>query len=172
VTCIRLSLEAASTVINRSVLSRVCYSHLAGEPHYAYVFDRLQSVLNAAAELLRGFRKYNYVTLRRCSEIDLDFIGCLFHTSDLQTLPTYLYTTLHDNVPRYIITLCLPQGAGQHQLCQSTLSRSFPGHVLSSMTLPSLLCLRTLNTLLLFSRSSCSIEIFKRWLNRNLFSIA
>ena len=61
--CVKsLSYEAARTVVNSFVISRVdyCNSLLAGIPKC--LLDRLQSVLNASAKLLCGCLKYDHVT--------------------------------------------------------------------------------------------------------------
>jgi len=61
--CIKsLSFEAAMTLVNSFVISRIDYCNglLAGIPKC--LLDRLQSVLNVSAKLLCGCQKYDHVT--------------------------------------------------------------------------------------------------------------
>ena len=52
----------AKAIVNSFVISRIdyCNSLLAGAPRY--LLDRLQSVLNAAARLLVGAKKYGHIS--------------------------------------------------------------------------------------------------------------
>ena len=97
-----LSFEAARTVVNSFVISRVdyCNSLLAGILNC--FLDRLQPVLNASAKLLCGCQKYDHVTplirdrlhwLRVPQRIE--FKLCLL-----------TFKSLRGMAPRYLADLC------------------------------------------------------------------
>ena len=52
-------MEAAKTVVNSFIVSRVDYSLLAGVPQYQ--LDRLQAVMNPAARLVLGVGKFDRI---------------------------------------------------------------------------------------------------------------
>jgi len=108
--CIKsLSFEAARTLVNSFIISRIdyCNSLLAGIPKY--LLDRLQSVLNASAKLLCGCQKYDNVTplirdrlhwlpVSQCIEFKL----CLL-----------MFKSLRGMAPWYLADLCCSSSAAE-----------------------------------------------------------
>lgn len=171
--CVKaLTFEAARTVINSFVLSRVDYCNglLAGSPRC--LLDRLQSVLNAAAKLLCGCRKYDHVTPLLRDRLHwlpvpqrIDFkLGLL------------TYRALHGMAPDYIADFCRPTSAAESGLRL----RSATNYDLRIRRTPtkfgdrafSVAGPRMWNKLPIDIRSAESLNSFKRKLKQHLFSIA
>lgn len=84
-----------------------CNSLLAGAP--TCLLSRVQSVLNAAAKLLCGGRKYDHVTPLLRDRLHwlpiqqrIDFKLCLF-----------VYKALHGMAPQYLTEYCVPSSANE-----------------------------------------------------------
>ena len=167
--CVKsLSSEAARTVVNSFVFSRVdyCNSLLAGMPKC--LLDRLQSVLNASAKLLRGCQKYDHAT-----PLILHWLPVQQRIEFKLCLLTFKW--LRGMAPRYLADLC----------CSTTIET---GYNLRSATHGDLrvrkMCTnfgdrafsfagsRPWNKLPMDIRSHDSVESCKRKLERHLFCIA
>jgi len=103
---------------NSFVISRIdyCNSLLAEAPSPRYVLDRLQSVMNAAARLLVGGKKYDHIShLLRDS----------LHWLPVQQLVQFklcllTFKALHGLAPTYLADLCQPVASvGSRQRLQS-----------------------------------------------------
>ena len=171
--CVKsLSFEAARTVVNSFVISRVdyCNSLLAGLPKC--LLDRLQPILNASAKLLCGCQKYDHVTPLIRDRLHwlpvpqrIEFKLCLL-----------TFKSLRGMAPRYLADLCCstPAAATGHNLrsvthgdlrvrrmCTKFGDRAF------SVAGP-----RAWNKLPMEIHSCDSVESFKRKLKHHLFCIA
>ena len=99
-----LPLHAARTLVNSLVVSRIDYCNclLAGAP--AKITDKLQSVMNAAAKIVCGLKKYDHITQHMRDTL---------HWLPVPQRVTYklcllTYKTIHSKAPEYLIELCKP----------------------------------------------------------------
>ena len=167
-----LSFEAARTLVNSFVISRIdyCNSLLAGIPKS--LLDRLQSVLNASAKLPFGCQKYDQVKPLMRDRLHwlpisqrIEFKLCLL-----------TFKSLRGMAPRYLSDLCCSTSAAEigrnlwsatngdlrvRRMCIKFGDRAF------SVAGP-----RAWNKLLIDIRSCDSVESFKRKLVCHLFCIA
>ena len=167
-----LPFEAARTAVACFVLSRVdyCNSLLAGAPKY--LMDRLQSVLNAAARLLCGRRRFDHVTPLLRDTLHwlpvpqrVEFKLCLL-----------VYKALHGMAPDYITNLCRTtsstnaglrlRGSARGDLFVARTRTMFGDRAFSAAG-P-----RSWNSLPSKVRSAASIETFKSRLKAHLFTKA
>jgi len=99
-----LPTPVAESLINCFVVSKVdyCNALLAGQPDY--VVCRLQSVLNAAARLIFGLRKFDHIT-----EILRDRLHWLQVRERVDfKLCLLVYKAQHGLAPDYIAAMCKP----------------------------------------------------------------
>jgi len=97
-------MDTAKVIVNSFVISRVdyCNSLLAGAPRY--LLDRLQSVLNSAARLLVGAKKYDHI-----SHVLRDRLHWLPVQQRFQfKLCLLTFKALHGLTPMYLADLCQP----------------------------------------------------------------
>jgi len=103
--CVRaLPMDTAKAIVNSFVMSRIdyCNSLLAGDPRY--LLDRLQSVLNVAARLLVGAKKYDHI-----SQVLRDRLHWLPVQQQVQfKLCLLTFKALHGLAPTYLADLCQP----------------------------------------------------------------
>ena len=99
-----LPIEAAKTLVNAFVVSRLdyCNSTFAGLP--GYQFCRLQSVMNAAVRLIFGTPRFTHIT-----PLLRDKLHWLRYPERVEyKLCVIVYKALHDMAPSYIQELCIP----------------------------------------------------------------
>ena len=99
-----LDSEAVKTLVYAFVMARVDYCNmiLAGSPRS--VTDRLQRVLNAAARLVSGTRKYD-LGLSRILHADLHWLDVADRVR--YKLAVTVHRCLHDIAPRYLADCCV-----------------------------------------------------------------
>jgi len=99
-----LPTEAAKTVVNSYVVSRIdyCNSLLAGAPQYQ--LDRLQAVMNTAARLIYGVGKFD-----RIQHLISDRLHWLpVHKRVQFKLCLLAYKAVHGLAPHYLADMCRP----------------------------------------------------------------
>ena len=99
-----LPTEAAKTVVNSFVISRInyCNSPLAGAPQYQ--LDRLQAVMNTAARLIYGVGKFD-----RIQHLISDRLHWLpVHKRVQFKLCLLAYKAVHGLAPHYLADMCRP----------------------------------------------------------------
>ena len=99
-----LPTEAAKTVVNSFVVSRIdyCNSLLAGAPQYQ--LDRLQAVMNTAARLIYGVGKFD-----RIQHLISDRLHWLpVHKRVQFKLCLLAYKAVHGLAPHYLADMCRP----------------------------------------------------------------
>ena len=99
-----LPLHAARTLVNSLLVSRIDYCNclLAGAP--AKITDKLQPVMNAAAKIVCGLKKYDHIKQHMRDTL---------HWLPVPQRVTYklcllTYKTIHSRAPEYLIELCKP----------------------------------------------------------------
>ena len=104
-TCVKaLPADAAKAVVNSFVISRIdyCNSLLAGAPRYQ--LDRLQAVMNTAARLVCGLRKFDHI-----QQALRDRLHWLPVPQRIQfKLCLLVYKALHGLAPSYLADFCTP----------------------------------------------------------------
>jgi len=99
-----LPTEAAKTVVNSFVVSRIdyCNSLLAGAPQYQ--LDRLQAVMNTAARLIHRVGKFD-----RIQHLISDHLHWLpVHKRVQFQLCLLAYKAVHGLAPHYLADMCRP----------------------------------------------------------------
>jgi hypothetical protein len=103
--CVRaLPLEAAKAVVNSFVISRIDYCNclLAGAPRYQ--IDRLQAVMNTAARLIYGVKKFDHI-----QHVLRDRLHWLPVPKRIQfKLCLLAFKAIHGLAPRYLADFCRP----------------------------------------------------------------
>ena len=164
-----LPTDAARTLVNSLVVSKIDYCNclLAGTP--ANLTDKLQSVMNAAARIVCGLKKYDHITSHMRDSLHwlrvpqrVTFKLCLL-----------TYKSLHGCAPDYLTELCIP------------VARSEPRRRLRSAAVGDLIIPRTTtsfgdrafahagpqawNSLPPLIRAAKTLPVFKKLLKTHLF---
>ena len=164
-----LPTDAARTLVNSLVVSKIdyCNSLLAGAP--ANLTDKLQSVLNAAARIVCGLKKYDHITCHMRDSLH----WLRFPQRVTFKLCLLTYKSLNGCAPDYLTELCNP------------VSRSEPRCRLRSAAVGDLIIPRTTtsfgdrafahaaphawNSLPSYIRAAKTLPAFKKLLKTHLF---
>ena len=100
-----LDMESAATLVHAFVTSLIDYCNvlLAGAPKATT--DNLQRLLNAAARLLSGTKKFDR-GLSQLMDVDLHWLDVLERVK--YKLATMVYNCLHGKAPLYLTDCCTP----------------------------------------------------------------
>ena len=167
-----LPLHAARTLVNSLVVSRIdyCKCLLAGAP--AKITDKLQSVMNAAANIVCGLKKYDHIKQHMRDTL---------HWLPVPQRVTYklcllTYKTIHSKAPEYLIELCKPvaESESRRRLRSASTGDLLVPRTTTSFADRAFACAgpRTWNNLPPELRGTKTLDTFKKHLKTFLFKQA